>query len=387
MKQSETAGQNQNVGMTTSEKDIDVISAATPEPTWKGKSMFGEKILSKKIYLPVASPIGTAIHTGTEPLFGTAFRVMDIYPGNMQKCDGISLFPTGYKWITMAYECIGLDKRIIFDEANAKLMKNEKITPQERKLLDLVSGLLAEQIEHLPVGYNSDLAACVKALFAPWGRQHGDDAICQTPAPLMASSRKKRLEEAKIPNIDKDAGVIGYDKTVDYKSFLYKEVNKNFGDAAAKGISYLTSAKNGNFETIVSVPFNGVTLSEASVGKNKAQSRNIAACLCLGSMLKNVSNVEKSSCDSNMISPVKLQKIKFRDLLKQCISDLFGKNAASSIEYEFSAKKLKVNADLQFTLDEYNTMYSFRVVGMKSKNEAKEKLAEDAINFIATIKK
>ena len=182
------------------------IEASAPDCTWESKCVNLNGIDTKKVFMPSMSPITTAVHCGKEPLFGCAFSTLDIAPGSCQRCDGISLFPSGSKWVTLAYMCANLRPEPIY----ASCDNVEKVSKKDRKLIALAQEILSDSFENLPIKLNSNLVETVDVLFAEWYCSDGDrnKGHCETEK----SPKKKAAKDA-----------VSVDQSEDIDSDLFKE--------------------------------------------------------------------------------------------------------------------------------------------------------------------
>jgi hypothetical protein len=371
--------------------DAIIVSASSPDSLWSSKKVkaVGGGLAIKSIFLPAASPVSSAIHTGDEAVFGCAFSVLDISPGNRQRCDGISIFPVGYKWVTLAYECMSYNILPIYEGSMlSPPTKADKVTARDRKLIRLVQELLTEQVELRPVGYNGNLTEAVKVLFAPWTGEEksgGDvyDEAEEVSAPAALASTN-------------GTSAHDFDEEVDYRSVLYKAVMRWFGAEAAETITYLKPIKDGQqFSSQVSFN-NGDQIIKCAGKAKKAKISKVHAAYACISMLSvgPMSGDEPAARGPAPLSPKKpppppdadfAPGFDYKGELSGVVKERFGKAAWHSIVYTITSQKNKIDGVLTFSLANDgvgNPFYTKNVKGMASKKQAKRQLAFEGLREV-----
>lgn len=113
--------------------------------------------------LPRYSVPGCAVHCGTAPLFGVSYSCMEIRGMNKRKmiCNGVTLFPPGCVWITLALLCLGSDPYSVLP--GSKFPDNESLDIQKLDLVDEVYQLMSDHRDELT--YNPILVEYLLDIF------------------------------------------------------------------------------------------------------------------------------------------------------------------------------------------------------------------------------
>lgn len=377
------------------EDDFISIAAASPNIMWSSKKFVNSAgLIVKNLFMPRESPIAAAIHLGDEPVFGSAFSVMDIFPGNSQRCDGVSLFPVGYKWIMMAFECAGLDTYPVYDSVKGKVPREDRLSSRDKKLIRLVHELIIKQVQDMPIRFNQDLTAAVQLLFSPWTSpgdyevEDEEEEDIEEAVPVKKGKKDKKGKSsnataAPTPTTDFEVGT-------DYMSKLYKHVSARYGATSAESLQYESSHGPDGFVSTVAFELDGkvVNCSSPATPKKKV-GKQMAAQICLSNLREKFRSAVEPTDATDSASPIAPAilygevefdcKADYKGTLKQIVVDHYGKAAGKTIRYDIAAKNLLVDGVLSFSIDGDKTSRRYSIKGCKSKKDAKRKLSFDAI--------
>jgi hypothetical protein len=142
--------------------DVLEISATAPAASWKihTNGSFVSTIM------PRFSVTGASLYSGGKTLFGTAHNCLTLgAAGQLVRCEGVTLFPPGCAWLTLALACIGIDSYQFM--INNSFPTDEEITPNEIDLVEDIADILSESRDGW-VAFNPSLVEMLLDLFSPW---------------------------------------------------------------------------------------------------------------------------------------------------------------------------------------------------------------------------
>jgi hypothetical protein len=117
--------------------------------------------------MPRFSVTGSSLYVGGKTLFGTAHNCLTLGTGRqLVKCEGVTLFPPGCAWLTIALACVQIDS-YQFMINNTFPEDEQTITPEEIDLIEDISAILSESRDGW-VAYNPSLVDMLLALFSSW---------------------------------------------------------------------------------------------------------------------------------------------------------------------------------------------------------------------------
>lgn len=88
--------------------DVMIINSSTPSVSWKMYNSSGGNFITT--IMPRFSVPGVVLYCGDKTLFGTAHNCLALgVGGNLVRCEGVTLFPPGCVWLSLALACVGID--------------------------------------------------------------------------------------------------------------------------------------------------------------------------------------------------------------------------------------------------------------------------------------
>jgi hypothetical protein len=289
-------GQNQNPSkaVDTADKNVITISSNCPVQKWNSyqrqKLQTWQYVDSKKVMFPTMSPIIAAYHRKSEPCFGAAFQIMGL--NNSVKCDGVSLFPSGPRWLTFAYGCIGVNVSQLFLE-NGKTIKFRE---DEKELMTRIQNICILQSRFSSVRYNQELYEAVDLLFSSWSKSKAS-----LPSGHINSVTIEDELDSKLEN----PADIEYKTSENYKNDLLLLVSRKFGLKDDKNIKYSHTSIGHEFVSTVALMVGGVRVSaKGAKATSKKKADQSAAYYCLLKLSKMVSSSGKKK-EPNFVDRVK----------------------------------------------------------------------------------
>lgn len=144
--------------------DVLVVDSTTPSSTWKMYSSSGRNFIST--IMPRFSIPGVVLYCGEKTLFGTAHNCLALGAGgNLIRCEGVTLFPPGCAWLSLALACVGIDSfKFMF---NGTFPSYEEIELSKLSLVDIITDILTDSRDGW-VNYNPKLVRLLQELFIDW---------------------------------------------------------------------------------------------------------------------------------------------------------------------------------------------------------------------------
>lgn len=144
--------------------DVLIVNATTPSITWKIYNPSSKTFIST--IMPRFSVPGVVIYSGDRALFGTAHNCLALgAAGNLVRCEGVTLFPPGCSWLSLALACVGIDSFQFM--VNRSFPSNEKIELSKLNLVDEITDILTDSRNGW-VSYNPTLVSLLQELFSDW---------------------------------------------------------------------------------------------------------------------------------------------------------------------------------------------------------------------------
>lgn len=138
------------------------ISASAHSASWK---IFSCGSFVSTI-MPRFSVPGASLYAGGKTLFGTAHNCLALGAGGqLVRCEGVTLFPPGCAWLTLALACVEIDSYKFM--INRSFPSDEYIESNEIDLVDEISNMLKDSRDGWVV-YNPTLVSLLLDLFSRW---------------------------------------------------------------------------------------------------------------------------------------------------------------------------------------------------------------------------
>ena len=116
--------------------------------------------------MPRFSVPGVVLYAGEKYLFGTAHNCLALGAGgNLVRCEGVTLFPPGCTWLSLALACVGIDSFKFM--VNGAFPSNEEIKLSKLNLVDNITDILTDSRDGW-VSYNPLLVQLLQELFNDW---------------------------------------------------------------------------------------------------------------------------------------------------------------------------------------------------------------------------
>lgn len=147
--------------MTDGDNILDIFASAH-SASWKIFS--GGSFVST--IMPRYSVTGASLYAGGKTLFGTAHNCLALGAGGqLVRCEGVTLFPPGCAWLTLALACIEIDSYQFM--INKAFPDDEVIDLHQIDLVEQISTTLKDSRDGW-VTYNSSLVRLLLELFSNW---------------------------------------------------------------------------------------------------------------------------------------------------------------------------------------------------------------------------